>query len=702
MNPYAMGTLLVVGFTGFFWSVYQRFILLRVGGSSAEPRCDHVWARLARVWRRAFLHDKLYRYRAAGIAHHLVFIGFLVLLVRTLILWGRGFDCRWELWLLPPESTVAHVYFWVKDLCVLAVAAGVGVFALFRLVRPQRRLTLNAEGLAILGMIALMMVADVLYDAAGVALRQALQQGCQGAHCGAAYAMVIPFASARGAWVASPGPLAWLSGGFDGASVTELLVLGHIGFWTHVGLVLVFLNLLPYSKHFHILTAIPNVFLATRDHLSEPRPIAPDAGSLMALVERATDLDDELRAPLGAARISHYSWKDLLDLYSCTECGRCTEHCPAAQTGKALDPKQLIVGLRTHLYQRQPEARRPSPVLHPVNLVPEIVKPEALWACTTCRACEEECPVDIAPVTKIIEMRRNLLLVRGEHFPPELQRLFNGIETNGNPWNLPRGERSRWAEGLELRTMSAHPSTPILFWVGCAASYDPRARSVARATAKLLQLAKVDFAILGVEESCTGDPARRAGNEHLFLTAAERNIATLERYRQAGGIQKIVTACPHCYNALTNDYSTLGAKYAVVHHSQLLLELVETARLLPKQSASRAAVIQDACYLGRYNGIYDAPRRLLAACGQPPLEAPAHSRSRGGCCGAGGARMWMTEPGPQRINEVRADALLSSGAAAIATSCPYCMTMISDGLKTKGLDPRMNQDVAELLWEACQ
>lgn len=722
MNPWATSILLVGGFAGFSWSILRKLRLLQVGGVAGR-HWSNPGARLTRVWRRVLLHDKLYGYRLSGFAHHLVFFGFVVLLLRSFILWGRGFDCRFGSWFLAPDSTAGVVYHCLKDACVLGVLVGIGIFLFQRLVRRQRRLTLNAEGLAIPFLIGLMMFADVLYDTAGIALRHALESGCRNDYCAAAQNMLIPFAELDAARLPRFVPAVWLSGAFARVTVPALVVLGHIGFWSHVVLVLVLLNLLPYSKHLHIVTAIPNVLFANQSSQSHLRLLAPNSESLLALVERTTELDDELRAPIGAARITHFSWKDLLDLYACTECGRCSDRCPATQSGKALDPKRLILGLRTHLNQQQPAARdlrferqaveawlaSPSSPLdqatarpHPGSLVPDVVAPDALWACTTCRACEQECPVDIAHVAKINELRRNLVLVRGEHFPAELQRVFDGLETNGNPWNFPRAERSAWALDLNLKTMAEKPSAEVLLWVGCSASYDPLNRGIARATARLLTLAKVDFAILGNEESCTGDPARRAGHEHLFLTAAERNIATIERYRRQGGIQRIVTACPHCYNALANDYATLGVTYDVVHHSQLLLELVQSGRLTPRASPSGSAVFQDSCYLGRYNGVYDAPRQLLATCGVPVLEVSGHSRSRGGCCGAGGARVWLEEPEHQRVNAARMAALLGTGVQRIATSCPFCKTMLSDASAPQRNRPTQIRDIAEILWEACR
>jgi Fe-S oxidoreductase len=338
----------------------------------------------------------------------------------------------------------------------------------------------------------------------------------------------------------------------------------------------------------------------------------------------------------------------------------------------------------------------------PIDLVDGVIKPEVLWACTSCRACEEQCPVLISYVDKIVGMRRSLVTMKGE-FPNELNKPFQAMETNGNPWNLARIDRAAWADGLDIPLMSERPTAPVLFWVGCAPSYDDRAKKIARATARLMKAAGVDFAILGSEESCTGDSARRAGNEYLFMTLAEQNIATLNRYKENGGIKKIVTTCPHCFNTLKNEYPDLGGKFEVVHHTELLLELLAAKKLVPSKSVPAKAVLHDACYLGRYNGIYDPPREILRRIPGLELVEAAMSRSRGLCCGAGGAQMWMEEQNKDRMNVRRTKDLVQTGAKVVASTCPFCQTMITDGLKAEALQDEIRQlDVAELLEQSCE
>jgi Fe-S oxidoreductase len=334
--------------------------------------------------------------------------------------------------------------------------------------------------------------------------------------------------------------------------------------------------------------------------------------------------------------------------------------------------------------------------------VPAVIHPDVLWACTTCRACEEQCPVSISYVDKIVQMRRNLVVIKGE-FPKELAKPFEGMEVNGNPWNLSRMDRAAWAEGLELSTFAEKPTTPVLFWVGCAASYDDRAKKIARTTARLLKAAGVDFAILAEEESCTGDPARRAGNEYLFTMLAEANIQTLNGYKEQGGVRTIVTTCPHCFNTLKNEYPDFGAKFEVVHHSEYLLGLLSEKKLVPKQAVRAKVAYHDSCYLGRYNDVYEPPREILKRIeGLELVEVPYWNKNKGLCCGAGGAQMWMEEQNKDRVNVKRTLQLIDTGAQALATACPFCMTMVKDGLKSQVKEEEIRSlDVVEMLAEAC-
>ncbi|MFQ5489630.1 MAG: (Fe-S)-binding protein, partial [Phycisphaerae bacterium] len=337
---------------------------------------------------------------------------------------------------------------------------------------------------------------------------------------------------------------------------------------------------------------------------------------------------------------------------------------------------------------------------HRADLVPEIIKPEVLWACTTCRACEEECPVFISYVDKIVDMRRYLAQESGE-FPDQLQNAFRGMETTGSPYNIAADERMQWAEGLDVALISEKPDAEVLFWVGCAPAFDNRAKSVTRATARLMKLAGVDFACLGPEEQCTGDAARRAGNEFLFQMMAQANIEVLDGHKV--GEKTIVTICPHCFNTLAHEYGDFGGHYKVVHHSDFLSGLVREGKLAPTHSIDRKVTFHDSCYLGRYNDIYDSPRETLTRIPGLKLLEPAETRDRGMCCGAGGAQMWKEEEaGDTKVNFVRTNQLVDTGAEVIASACPFCMRMLSDGINLQEHEGIEQKDIAELLWESME
>ena len=718
----------------FLYTALRRTELLQVG--RWEDRFQNIPERMKAVVIYALGQKRMHYYPLAGLAHQLIFVGFAALLLRTLILWGRGIYAPFNLFLFGPDQLLGHIYEPIKDVVALAVLAGVSVFIYFRAVKKTRRMTLSTEGLVILGIIFTMMSADMFYDGATLALTAARADlSCSGVGekvdlCARVATITAPMGAegfARGVrWIPTM-PVGSLVGMLlVGLPSSVLAVIATVGFWTHATLPLIFLNILPLSKHFHIITAIPNVAFLSLAPKGQLPMMAANSEALMEIVGAAADKTDPLEDAVGVARAEHFTWKAILDFYTCTECGRCTDNCPAHKTGKMLSPKQLTLNLRDHLYERDRELvkkyvdvpygfdattaaktaadaeGRPVDGYVPIDLVGNVIHPDVLWACTTCRACEEQCPVMISYVDKIVSMRRNLVVVKGE-FPAALQKPFNGMETNGNPWNLSRMDRSAWTEGLGIKTMAEHPKAPVLYWVGCAASYDDRAKKIARATAKLLQEAKVDFAILGDEETCTGDPARRAGNEYLYLMLAEQNVATLQGYQDQGGIRTVLTTCPHCFNSLLNEYPQLGAKLKVVHHTEYLLELVRAGTLKPKKRVEEKVVFHDSCYLGRYNDVYEGPRDILKSIpGIDLVEVEGWNRNKGLCCGAGGAQMWMEEQNKDRMNVKRTLQLVGTGAKTVASGCPFCMTMLTDGLKDQELESKIQQkDVAELLAESC-
>lgn len=713
MSPVGMTLLLLSTLAMFAWSASRRWRQLTIGAPTPgfELTPAQIVARARDVAVYALGQKKMPYYRVAGLAHMAIFGGFMVLLLNTLMLWARGYDASFDFWgLLDPHTVIGGSYSLLKELFAAGVLAGTCVFFYLRLARKGRdsvegraRMTLGVEGLIILGIIATMMLADFLYVGASL-VRESRIFGEE-----LTFQASEPIGSVFAYALSGVESMGWLE------------FWQHLGFWWHASLVLIFLNILPFSKHFHIITAIPNVF--ARD-LSPPGRL-PKVDDLEGRVEREESL--------GIDRIQDLSWKHILDLYTCTECGRCSDNCPAYITDKKLSPKHLTLALRDHLYASEdrmfadrdgvgrpgdaPAAASGKEEIHThprppadayfrseepgVELVSNVVDPDVLWACTSCRACEEQCPVMISYVDKIVGMRRELVMMKNE-FPPQLTGAFQGIETNGNPWRMSAMDRADWADGLDVPLLSDHPDAAVLYWVGCAASFDDRAKKVARATARLMKHAGVDFAILGTEESCTGDPARRAGNEYLFQMVAEANIETLNGY----GVDKktIVTACPHCFNTLLNEYPDFGGRYDVVHHADFLNGLIARGSLKPTRAVKARVAYHDSCYLGRYNAVYDSPREILEAIpGVTLLEVPYWNRNKGLCCGAGGAQYFMEEQNDNRVNVKRTLQLVDTGAQTIASGCPFCMTMLTDGLKAQEKEEEIDQlDVAELLERAVE
>jgi Fe-S oxidoreductase/nitrate reductase gamma subunit len=470
--------------------------------------------------------------------------------------------------------------------------------------------------------------------------------------------------------------------------------------WSHALLILGFLNYLPYSKHLHIVVSLPNTFLS---NTSGPGPV----GAMPKL-----DLEGE-RDHYGAADVVHLTWKNLLDGYACTECGRCTAACPAALTGKPLSPRKIVMSVRQRLLEAAPALLgADDPYALPLlgsnggvasvpkgrRLLDSYISEEELWACTSCRACVYECPVSIDQLDVINALRQGLVLDEAR-FPEEVIPTFESLENHGTPWPFPASERGRWAEGLGIPTMAelaARGERPeILFWVGCMGSFDERARKVSVAVARLMQAAGIRFAILGPEECCHGDPARRIGNEYLYQTLATRTVETLGRYE----VTRVVTACPHCFHQFAKELPEFGGRYQVLHHSQLIAKLLEEGRLrlLPGSEEFLKVAYHDSCYLGRYNDIYDAPRDALRrALPVLQLVEPGRTRDRGLCCGAGGGRMFMEERTGRRINEERAGELLGTGAEVLSVACPFCLTMVSDGARRLGSEVPV-MDIAEVV-----
>jgi Fe-S oxidoreductase len=459
----------------------------------------------------------------------------------------------------------------------------------------------------------------------------------------------------------------------------NLLAAGrHVGWWGALGLVLLFIPYFPYSKHFHLI-------LSGVNFLTKPKRAA------LGAIE-PENFEDEGRETFGVAKIEELPWTHLVDAYACIMCNRCQDVCPAYVTGKELSPSALEVNKRYYLNQHLDDLA--AGASSKCNLLDYAISESAVWACTACGACIDICPVGNEPMFDILYIRRRQVLNENQ-FPRQLQTAFRGMERNGNPWNQSARERLAWAQGLDVPTIDEQPQPELLWWVGCAPAYDPRARQVAQAFAKVLNAAGVNYAILGEIESCTGDAARRSGNEYLFYEMAKANIDTLNEVKP----KRIVTTCPHCLHTLGKEYPQYGGHYEVIHHTQLLAELTAAKKIsVHANGQSDTITFHDPCYLGRHNGIVDAPRTVLGNLGVTTVEMPRHGK-QSFCCGAGGAQMWKEEEhGDKAVNQERYDEAAATGAKTLAVGCPFCLTMLTDASKKSGGMLRV-KDVAELVAE---
>jgi Fe-S oxidoreductase len=415
------------------------------------------------------------------------------------------------------------------------------------------------------------------------------------------------------------------------------------------------------------------------------------------------DLENATR--FGTSYINQFTWKQVLDMYSCTECGRCASHCPATMSGKELAPRQLLLNLRDYLYEHEGDILALKPaggdgaeaVTVGENIAGEkLIHDEVIWACTTCRACEEACPVMIEYVDKIVDIRRHLVQEESR-FPVELTRTFKGMENQGNPWGVDAGQRAAWTEGLDVPRMADHPDAEYLFFVGCAGSFDDRNKRTTIAFAKILKRAGVDFAILGEEEPCNGETARRIGNEYLYQAMAQACVDLLNGYK----VKKILTNCPHCFNTMKNEFPQFGGNYEVLHATEFVKQLIAAGKIRFEGNGAQAVTYHDSCYLGRYNDVFDAPRDILNLLPGVEVREMERNRKFGMCCGAGGGRMWMEEEPTKRVNIRRVEQALETTPDVVAVACPFCMTMIDDGLKSKNMEEKIKAlDVMELVADA--
>ncbi len=667
-----------------FALVVVRHVRVMVAARPGGPRAlDRVGQRALGLIRYTILQARMFRDIRVGAMHYLLFLGSTVLLIGNTNAVTGGLLQAVVSW--PLDGALWAILNGIQN--VIAVGALLGAAYAFerRLYSRPSRLNLGPTGLIILVMITLVVSTEFVAQM----FEAARYEDVPGAFIANAIAV----------------PLRSLPPDVLGTMFVTL-------WWAHVFILSAFLIYIPFNKHFHVYVAFVNVWFRKL----EPR------GQLPAMDLEAED------ATFGLRTLQDLGWKDMLDGFTCTECGRCTEACPAWNTGKPLNPRSLIMGIRTmaedaeqgmNIIPNSPivraevgrDDRQPDPALLTASIVDNAIPFDAVWDCVTCGACVEACPVLIEHVDKIVGLRRNLVL-EDSRFPTELNGAFRNMEGVGNPWGQPPASRLDWTKGLpfevpivaDVAAAGKLGELDVLYWVGCAAAFDERNRKVARAFATCMDAAGITFAVLGQEESCTGDPARRMGNDYVYQMLASGNVDTLNRYRM--GEKTIVTACPHCFNSIGNDYPQLGGNFRVVHHSAFLKELLADGRLRVIDDAAtprRSVTLHDSCYMARYNSVVAEPREVLGAVPGLDLVEMEKNGKNTFCCGAGGGRMWMEETRGTRINASRTEQALSTGAGTVATECPLCMTMMKDGLEASAANAggaARAVDIAELLAES--
>jgi Fe-S oxidoreductase len=665
----------------FFQIVYSRYLFVKLGKKPAFEL--NLKERLNSVLVNGFGQRKLFKDKKSGLMHFILFYGFFIIQIGLIEIIIKGFIKGFEF----PFGAVHKYFSFMQEWTTFLMLCGV-VYAFYRrYIEKLKRLQLRRDVKAAVVIIALITLTVSIL----------LTLGFETVMLGHEPNFVFrPFSSA-------------VAVVFSGIGTTAATVLFYVFWWVHLLTVLSFMVFVPQSKQAHELFALFNLFF---------KKVGP-VGKL-----RKIDFEDEEAEEFGVGKIENFTQQQLIDLYACAECGRCTNMCPASGTGKSLSPMELIIKMRNHLTDKGAAITSRSPWM-PVfafknaranqlalqggmdaysevaatvempNLIGDVITENELWACTTCRNCEDQCPVMNEHVDKIIDMRRFLVMTQGE-MPAEASRYFNNIERQGNPWGTNRNERIKWREGMEdiIRTVDEAPEFDVLFWVGSMGSYDIRSQRIARSFARLMHKAGVKFAILGNEEMNSGDTSRRMGNEYLFQDLCSQNIETFQKY----GVRKIVTTDPHAFNTFKNEYPEFGLEAEVVHHTQLLADLLKEGQLKPTKRVEEKVAYHDSCYIGRYNDIFESPRDILRAIPGVELLEMERNRQNALCCGAGGGRMWMEEREGTRVNIARTEMALQVNPTVIGSNCPYCLTMLTDGTKSKEVEEQVQTlDIAEII-----
>jgi Fe-S oxidoreductase len=646
----------------FLRRVFRLFAIMLLG--KAEPRFDHLPDRLKSLLLFGFGQKRVIE-EPFGVNHFFLFWGFILLQLMVnseFIIAGifPKFSLRFLGDILYPIIT------FTGDVTSLVVLLVVIIAAFRRLFFKPPHVERTLEAFFILILVGLLMIANFGLHIASIVPGQGREE-----YVPISQILAIPFAG-RGT------ELSWQ-------------IAHRVFWWLHAVVLLVFLVYIPYSKHLHILTALVNCFFRR-----------------FAFVRALPPMTFKQGERFGVSRVTQFTWKDLLDFFSCTECGRCADACPATSTGKVLNPKEVILAGKANLLRNGSAilaAREGDTIAGTDNRtlvsLPLIanthetsVSPQAIWDCTTCGACVEKCPVFIEQFPKLLAMRRHLVMESAD-FPPELITFFQNIEQRSNPYGIAPVDRARWAADLDVPLISEQPNAEYLFYIGCVASFTSRMKSVMTAIIEALRKASISYAILGKEEQCCGDPLRRLGNEYVFDKLARGNVALFKKY----GVKKMLTLCPHCYSTFKHDYKDFGARFEVIHHTELLSALLKAGKLQPANGLQHERIVfHDSCYLGRYNDVYEEPRAIIRqATGSSPLEMEKRRRESF-CCGAGGGRMWMEESTGTRINADRTRQALRQDPTVIATCCPYCLTMFEDGIKDEKTEGKVRVlDVSEIL-----